>query len=49
VGFEDVAQAAPHVLGHRLILNYTAKVDKITAPQLIDKLLVDIEKEVLHS
>ncbi len=49
VGFEDVAQAAPHVLGHRLILNYTAKFDGITAPQLIDKLLVDIEKEVLHS
>ncbi|MCP4699516.1 MAG: AAA domain-containing protein [Gammaproteobacteria bacterium] len=48
-GFEDVAEVAPHVLGHRLILNYTAKFDGVTAPALISRLLEETEREVLAS
>ena len=43
VGFEDVKYVAPSVLNHRLILNYQAKLEKITPYDLVDKLLQAVE------
>ena len=39
VGFEDVKYVAPSVLNHRLILNYQAKLEKVTPYDLVDRLL----------
>lgn len=39
VGFEDVRAVAPAVLNHRMILNYQAKLAKVTSIDLINKLL----------
>jgi MoxR-like ATPase len=46
VGFEDVAEAAPHVLGHRLILRYTARLDGLEPRRLIEDLLRQGEQEL---
>ena len=43
VGFEDVKYVAPSVLNHRLILNYQAKLEKITPYDLVDRLLKAVE------
>ena len=44
VGFEDVNEVVHPVLNHRLILNYRAKMDKVTTSQIIDKLLNDVDE-----
>ncbi len=43
VGFEDVKYVAPSVLNHRLILNYQAKLEKITSYDLVERLLKAVE------
>ena len=43
VGFEDVKYVAPSVLNHRLILNYQAKLEKVTPYDLVDRLLKAVE------
>ena len=43
VGFEDVRSVAPAVLNHRLILNYQAKLDKITPVELSARLLEKVD------
>lgn len=43
VGFEDVKSVAPAVLNHRLILNYQAKLEKVTSFDLIDLLLEKVD------
>jgi MoxR-like ATPase len=40
---EDIAAAAKIVLRHRLILNYRAEADKMTADKLIDELLKTVK------
>ncbi len=47
MGFEDVQRAAPHVLGHRLILQYTAKLDGIRPAELASKLVAETEAQLL--
>jgi MoxR-like ATPase len=42
VAREDIAAAAPLVLRHRLILNYRAEADSMTA----DKLVAEIVRKV---
>ncbi len=43
VGFEDVRYVAPAVLNHRLILNYQARLEKVTSFDLIELLLKQID------
>lgn len=43
VGFEDVKYVAPSVLNHRLLLNYQAKLAKISTYDLVDKLLAGVD------
>jgi MoxR-like ATPase len=43
-GFEDVKAVAPHVLNHRLILNYQARFDKVTSLTVVDQMLSDIDE-----
>jgi MoxR-like ATPase len=43
-GFEDVAQVAPAVLNHRLILNYKARFDKVDTSQVAARLLQELPK-----
>jgi MoxR-like ATPase len=38
VGFEDVRQVAEPVLNHRLILNYQARLERVTASELVNEL-----------
>ena len=47
VGFEDVDAVAPHIMAHRLILNYKAGFDKVTGYDLVQKLLASIDKSEL--
>lgn len=44
VGFEDVKAVAPSVLNHRLILNYQAKLAKVTSFDLVDILLEKVDE-----
>lgn len=46
-GFEDVLEAAPSVLGHRLILTYSARLDGIAAKALVIELVKQCEREIL--
>ena len=39
VSFEDVKMVAPAVLNHRIILNYNAKLEKKSAPELVGEIL----------
>ncbi|MBO7093137.1 MAG: hypothetical protein J6W23_15250, partial [Victivallales bacterium] len=39
VGFDDVKSVALPVLNHRLILNYQAKLEKVTTASLINLML----------
>jgi MoxR-like ATPase len=48
-GFEDVAQAAPYVLGHRLILSYGARLDGVRPDRLARQLYQEAERELLAS
>ncbi|MBQ6471076.1 MAG: AAA family ATPase [Victivallales bacterium] len=43
VGFADVRRVAPPVLAHRLILNYQARLEKLTASSLVAHLLATVE------
>ena len=43
VGFEDVRSVAPAVLNHRLLLNYQARLEKVTSFDLIDLLLDKVD------
>lgn len=43
VGFEDVKSVAPAVLNHRLILNYQARLEKVTSFDLIGLLLEKVD------
>jgi MoxR-like ATPase len=40
--FEDVQAVARPVLGHRVILEHTARLDGATAPGVVDQLLAEI-------
>lgn len=39
---EDIKEAAPDVLNHRIILNYEAEADGITTRQLVDRILTRV-------
>ena len=43
VGFEDVKAIAPWVLNHRLLLNYQARLEKITSLDLVLRLLEKVD------
>lgn len=43
VSFDDVKLVAPPVLKHRLILNYKARMDKVTADAVIRELLAKVD------
>lgn len=47
-GFEDVKAVAPHVLNHRLILNYQARFDKVGSLDVIDQMLNEIDETGLE-
>lgn len=42
VGFEDVRLVAAAVLNHRLVLNYQARYDQVTASMVVDDILASI-------
>jgi MoxR-like ATPase len=48
VGFEDVRQVAGPVLNHRLVLNYQARLEGVTAPALVAELLDSVEEAGLN-
>jgi MoxR-like ATPase len=48
VGFEDVKVIAPPVLNHRLILNYQARFDKMSASKLVNTLLGQLDETGLN-
>jgi MoxR-like ATPase len=48
VGFEDVKTVAQPVLNHRLILNYQARFDKMTASKLVAELLDQLDETGLN-
>jgi len=48
VGFEDVKAVAPPVLNHRLILNYQARFDRLTATKLVATLLGQLDETGLN-
>ena len=47
VGFEDVEEAVPHVLSHRLILTYAARLDGVQTSDIARHLYRETEREVL--
>ncbi len=47
VGFQEVKKVAPCVLGHRLILDYSARLEGWTTAKMVDLLLVRVA-EVAH-
>jgi MoxR-like ATPase len=47
VGFEDVARAVPHVLGHRMILSYGARLDGVSVAELARELYRSTEQQLL--
>jgi MoxR-like ATPase len=44
---DDVKEVAPHILGHRLIIEPESRLRKITAPEIIREILHRIEIPVL--
>ncbi len=42
VGFDEVRRVAPNVLGHRLILDYTARMEGWTTEKLVNSLLASV-------
>ncbi len=44
VGFEDVRLVAEPVLNHRLILNYQARLERVTAAELVRELLCTLDE-----
>jgi MoxR-like ATPase len=47
-GFEDVKAVAQPVLNHRLILNYQARFDRMTASRLVTELLGQLDETELN-
>ncbi len=43
-GFGDVKAVAPHVLNHRLILSYKARIDRIHSCSILDNLLATVDE-----
>lgn len=41
-GFDEVRRVAPHVLGHRLILDYSARMEGWTTARMVDTLLDNV-------
>jgi MoxR-like ATPase len=48
VAFEDVREVAPHVLGHRLLLTYAARLDGASGPELARQVVQAAEKQVVE-
>ena len=48
VGFEDVKTVAQPVLNHRLILNYQARFDRMTASKLVSELIKQLDETGLN-
>jgi MoxR-like ATPase len=48
VGFDDVKAVAPAVLNHRLVLNYKARFDQVSAFSIIDDLLSTMDETGLN-
>jgi MoxR-like ATPase len=48
VGFEDVRQVAEPVLNHRLILNYQARLERVTASELVNELAEKLDVAGMH-
>jgi MoxR-like ATPase len=48
VGFEDVKVVASAVLNHRLILNYQARFDRMSASKLVQELLGQVDETGLN-
>ena len=44
VGFDDVKAVGPHVLNHRLILNYNARFDRVSSLSVIGNLIASVEE-----
>lgn len=44
VGFDQVQRVAPHVLGHRLLLNYSAKLDGLEVADIVARLLAAVSE-----
>jgi len=42
---EDVQALAPPVLGHRILLEYTARIEGITSRQIVDQLLEEVPSQ----
>jgi MoxR-like ATPase len=42
VGFDDVKQVAAHVLGHRVLLDYTARLEGWTPPKFVQELIKQV-------
>ena len=42
VGFDEVRRVAPNVLGHRLILDYSARMDGWTTAKMVETLLSEV-------
>jgi MoxR-like ATPase len=49
VSFDDVQLAAPHVLGHRVILGYAARLDGFTGAGLVSRLYQETLTEILST
>jgi MoxR-like ATPase len=49
VGFEDVREAGPSVLGHRIILHHAARLDGETGRKLADRLITLSEERIVGS
>jgi len=45
VDFADVAALAPHVLRHRLLLNYRSRADKVSADDVVARVLESVPQE----
>jgi len=44
VGFEDVRAVAPHVLNHRVLLNYKARFDRVNSFDVIAELIEQLDE-----
>jgi MoxR-like ATPase len=48
VGFKDIAQAAPYVLGHRILLNHTARLEGINSRDLATEITETSEQRTMQ-
>ncbi|MGE4004137.1 MAG: AAA family ATPase, partial [Planctomycetaceae bacterium] len=42
VGFDEVRRVAPSVLGHRLVLDYSARLEGWTPVRMVERLLAGV-------